>query len=78
MAELGKMTAITVNDLEGNLGSTRIAAFVHDTEMQFLNQTVQIADRIAWSDQIQAVFISGPTASGKTTFRPPNDLAFNG
>ncbi len=80
MADLGEMTTITVNDLESNLGSSRIAAFVHDTEMRFLDQTVKIADRIAWSDQIQAVFISGPTASGKTTFthRLAAALAFIG
>ena len=57
MADLGEMTAITVNDLESCL-SSRIAAFVHDAEMRFLDQTVRIADRIAWDRNLQAVFIS--------------------
>ncbi len=80
MADLGEMTAITVSDLESCLGSARIAAFVHDAEMQFLDQTVRIADRIAWDCNLQAVFISGPTASGKTTFthRLASALAFLG
>lgn len=80
MADLGEMVTITINDLEDKLGSARVSTFVHDDEMHFLDQTVQIADRIAWDSRIQAVFISGPTSSGKTTFtqRLAAALAFMG
>lgn len=80
MAIFGEMTAITVNDLEANLGGAKVPAFIHDAERRFLDETVRIADRIAWDGRIQAVFISGPTASGKTTFtrRLAAALAFMG
>ncbi len=80
MADFGEMVAITVNDLEESIGSSKVLPFIHDAEMKFLDQTVRIADRIAWDNRIQAVFISGPTSSGKTTFtkRLAAALAFMG
>ncbi len=80
MADFGEMTTITISDLESGLGSAKVASFIHDAEMRFLDQTIRIADRIAWDSKIQAVFISGPTSSGKTTFtkRLAAALAFMG
>jgi hypothetical protein len=78
MAELGEMVAITVNDLEGRLGSSRVSTFVHDDEMRFLDQTVLIADRIAWDSRIRSHLFGEdhiyPAAGSGAGFHGPRHL----
>lgn len=68
MAELTKMIVISLDELEGELGVDKFPRFVDDCERAFLNQIESIAARILNGRDIRAVFVSGPTASGKTTF----------
>lgn len=68
MAELTKMKVISIDELENELGVDKFPRFVNDCEQAFLNQISAIAARIVANEEIRAVFVSGPTASGKTTF----------
>lgn len=68
MAELTRMTMISIGELEHNLGVQKLPQFVMACELGFQQQIARIADRIISRADIQAVFVSGPTASGKTTF----------
>ncbi len=68
MAKLDHMVRTSVEDLELSLGTKRLDHYVHECEEAFLARVDAIASRIAGDPRIQAVFISGPTASGKTTF----------
>ncbi|MDI9461961.1 MAG: uridine kinase family protein [Saccharofermentanales bacterium] len=68
MAELSKLIELSVEDLEGNLGSTRLQQFVAESEEDFAGQVKAVADRVIEKEQVRVFFISGPTSSGKTTF----------
>ena len=68
MAELGEMQYITVSELESRIGSQRAVDFARESEYDFVRQVTDIAYRAAWDNNIKAIFISGPTSSGKTTF----------
>ena len=68
MADLTKMTVISIDELENELGVGKFPRFVNDCEQAFLKQIMAIATRILADARIRAVFVSGPTASGKTTF----------
>jgi uridine kinase len=68
MAQLTQMRIVSIEDLEENLGVNKLPAFIDQCESGFLSRTEQIASRIASDPEIRAVFVSGPTSSGKTTF----------
>lgn len=68
MAELTNKLDITVEELEENLGSKKLPAFIKKSEELFLERTNTVVDAVCSNSGIKAVFISGPTSSGKTTF----------
>lgn len=68
MARLENMVRTSVEDLESSLGTKKLDAYVHECEAHFIGRVDAVARRIAEDTRIQAVFISGPTSSGKTTF----------
>lgn len=68
MAELGAMPFISSEELEENFGSQRTEQLARDSEYNFLKSVTDIAYEAAWSREVKAIFISGPTSSGKTTF----------
>lgn len=68
MANPGEMIYIAVDELEGHFGPSKTDALARDSEAHFLEQLVEVAYEAAWNRNIKAVFISGPTSSGKTTF----------
>lgn len=68
MAELTSMILISVEDLEEKLGVRDFPKYVNQCEQVFQDRIAQIADRIIHQPEVRAIFVSGPTASGKTTF----------
>lgn len=68
MAELQDRTEITIEDLEEKLGSVKLDSFIEESEELFLKRTKEVIDKACEIRNIKAVFISGPTSSGKTTF----------
>lgn len=68
MAQLQNMTIISIGELESQLGVSKWPKYISACEDAFVARIQQIADRILADSQIRAVFVSGPTASGKTTF----------
>ncbi len=68
MAELKQMTIISIGELEDQLGVSKLPRFVEACESGFQKRIHQIADQVLADRQIRAIFVSGPTASGKTTF----------
>lgn len=68
MAELTNMRIISLEELEENLGVNRLPSFIETCETDFIKRTEATAARIAADPDIKAVFVSGPTSSGKTTF----------
>ncbi len=68
MAQLQKMTITSIGELEHNLGVSKWPVFIKACEDAFKARVGQIVNRVLDDPQIRAVFVSGPTASGKTTF----------
>lgn len=68
MADQGSMLYITSDELESHFGSGRTEQLARESEYNFLKSVTDIAYEAAWNRKIKAVFISGPTSSGKTTF----------
>lgn len=68
MAQLTNKLDITVEDLENNLGEKKLPKFIKESEASFIDRTKTAVDAICSNSRIKAVFISGPTSSGKTTF----------
>lgn len=68
MAELTNKLEITVEELEENLGSKKLEKFITESEKTFVERTNSAIEAICSNNEIKAVFISGPTSSGKTTF----------
>lgn len=68
MAEFGKMVYYDLADLKERLGHVEMRWFVRESESDFLRMANDVADRAAWNPDIKAIFISGPSSSGKTTF----------
>lgn len=68
MAQLTQMNIISVGQLESQLGVRRFPAFVAACETVFQSKIADAVDRILKKGTVRAVFVSGPTASGKTTF----------
>ncbi len=68
MAELGETKVITVRDLENKIGSKKFINYVEKCETDFKTQVKYISDHVLANQEINMVFLSGPTSSGKTTF----------
>lgn len=68
MAVLENKVILSLEDLEEQLGSTKLNVFAQNAETSFLESTERIAEYIAAHRDIRAIFVSGPTSSGKTTF----------
>jgi len=68
MAILENRLTLSIEDLEEHLGALRLPRYVREAEDAFLERTHEIAQHIVANPQIRAIFVSGPTSSGKTTF----------
>lgn len=68
MAELKDRIDITVEELEESLGAKKLPEFISKCEEGFLNRIDSIVEEICKDTSKRAVFVSGPTSSGKTTF----------
>ncbi|MDD2427873.1 MAG: nucleoside kinase [Eubacteriales bacterium] len=67
MATISELIILTVDDLEDQLGSSKYPNFVAASEKMFSDQVNAFAERVLADDKIRAIFVSGPTSSGKTT-----------
>ena len=68
MAELCDRLDITVEELEERLGAKKLSEFITESEELFLSRIDSIVDEVIKDGRKKAIFISGPTSSGKTTF----------
>jgi len=68
MADLRDRLDITVEELEENLGENKLPRFIEESEKLFLKRIDNIVDDICADGSKKAIFVSGPTSSGKTTF----------
>ena len=68
MAELRDRIDITVEELEESLGENKLPKFIEESERSFLGRIDTICNVICRDSTKKAIFVSGPTSSGKTTF----------
>ena len=68
MAELRDRIDITVEELEESLGEKNLPKFIAESEKSFLSRIDSICKMICEDKGKKAIFVSGPTSSGKTTF----------
>lgn len=68
MAILEHHVQVTLEELEQNFSMFKLEDYIADCERAFDDKVTDIAERIHQNPSIRCVFISGPTASGKTTF----------
>ena len=68
MAELRDKLDITVEELEEQLGVAKLPVFINESEKLFLSRIDTICSDICSDPNKHAIFVSGPTSSGKTTF----------
>ena len=68
MAILENRLTLSIEDLEEHMGALRLPRYVREAEDAFLERTHEIAQHIVSNPRIRAIFVSGPTSSGKTTF----------
>ncbi len=68
MAELSNKMDITVEELEESLGAKKLPEFIKKCEQGFIDRIDSIVEGICSDSSKRAVFVSGPTSSGKTTF----------
>lgn len=68
MAELRDKIDITVEELEESLGAKKLPEFIKECEKGFIDRIDSIVEDICNDPTKRAVFVSGPTSSGKTTF----------
>ncbi len=68
MAELRDKLDITVEELEEQLGAVKLPAFIRESEKLFISRIDTICNDICSDPDKHAIFVSGPTSSGKTTF----------
>lgn len=68
MAELRDRIDITVEELEESLGAVKLPRFIEESENGFVGRIDAICDEIISDPEKRAIFVSGPTSSGKTTF----------
>jgi len=71
MAQLVHMRIISIEDLEESLGVSRFRDFIWHSEERFQKQLAKVVRRVTEDLAIQAVFVSGPTSSGKNDLQPP-------
>ena len=67
MAKLKDHFHITLNRLEENLSLFKLEDYIRQCEEEFDARINEIADRALGDRNIKVIFISGPSASGKTT-----------
>jgi len=65
MAKFSELIVLTIGDLEDNLGADQFRRFVARSEQRFVDQVTHVADYILSNPSIRAIFVSGPTSSGK-------------
>lgn len=68
MAVLENRITLSLEDLEEHLGALKLPRYIRESEEAFLDRTNEIAKYIVSHPEIRAIFVSGPTSSGKTTF----------
>ena len=68
MAIIEHHMLVTLEELEANLSLFKLEDYISECENAFDEQVIQIAEHIRTNPAVRAIFISGPTASGKTTF----------
>lgn len=68
MAQLNKMTILSIEDLEEALGVSKFKQYVALCEANFERQLIDVVKTASENLEIKAIFVSGPTSSGKTTF----------
>ena len=68
MAELQDRLDITIEELEESLGGKKLTDLIERSEELFLSRIDNIVEDILGDPDKKAIFISGPTSSGKTTF----------
>lgn len=68
MAQLQDRLDITVEELEESLGHKKLDNFIKESEALFVERMKSAISEACNNPEIKAVFISGPTSSGKTTF----------
>lgn len=68
MALLEDKIDITVEELEENLGGKKLPEFIRRSESGFIGRIDRIVDIMLQDKTKKAIFVAGPTSSGKTTF----------
>jgi len=68
MAVLQNKTNITLEELEEHLGEKKLPEFITVSEKAFIDQIDAIVEAVNNDRSKRAIFVSGPTSSGKTTF----------
>ena len=68
MAVLTDAMITSVKQLEDQLGGRRFPKFIEACEDYFSHQVSALCTHVLLNPRIRFVFVSGPTASGKTTF----------
>lgn len=68
MAVLTDKIDITVEELEESLGAKKLPEFIKRCEENFISRIDSIVEEICADEKKKAIFVSGPTSSGKTTF----------
>ena len=68
MALLEDKINVTVEELEENLGEKKLPEFIRRSEEGFIARIDKIVDIMNADRSRKAIFVAGPTSSGKTTF----------
>lgn len=68
MAQLGQPHILDIKYLESRLGEKKFKDFIKECEDNFKTQVEEILEKAMSMPDLKAVFLSGPTSSGKTTF----------
>ena len=68
MALLEDKINVTLEELEENLGEKKLPEFIRRSEEGFIAQIDRIVDIMNEDRSRKAIFVAGPTSSGKTTF----------
>lgn len=68
MAHLNNRISLSVGDMEKMLGANKLSGIIRLSERTFFSRVDEITLDILRKEKVRIIFISGPTASGKTTF----------
>ena len=68
MAQLTDRISLSINDLENMMGAQKLPLAAAQSEAAFFSKADEITDSILSNKNVRVIFVSGPTASGKTTF----------